>query len=117
MTSRTKQDSHGPCTAAGWDAGGDLHQENEKEKKKPIGITDGWALPWELLDNGQGKSMTLDMEISASCDDEDQPPAVIHDEGTNTSGKQPHQLLLLPVIKSTGLFATGVTTEALQKQK
>ena len=56
------------------------------------------------------------MEISTSSDDEDQPPAVIHDEGTNTSGKQPHQLLLPPVIKSTGFFATGVTTEALQKQ-
>jgi hypothetical protein len=25
--------------------GGDPHQENEKEKKKPIGITDGRALP------------------------------------------------------------------------
>ncbi len=43
-------------------------------------------------------------------------PAVIHDEGTNTSGKQPHRLLLPPVIKSTGLFATGVTTEVLRKQ-
>ncbi len=96
--------------------GGDPHQENEKEKKKPIGITDGRALPRELLDNGQGKSTTSDMEISASSNKEDQPPVVIHDEGTNTSRKQPHWLLLPPVIKSTGFFATGVTTEALQKQ-
>ncbi len=96
--------------------GGDPHQEDKKEKKKPIGITDGQALPRELLDNGQGKSTTSDMEISASRNDEDQPPAVIHDEGTNTSGKQPHRLLLPPVIKSTSLFATGMTTEALRKQ-
>jgi hypothetical protein len=96
--------------------GGDPHQENKKEKKKPIGITDGRALPQELLDNGQGKLTTSDMEISASSDDEDQPLAVIHDEGTNTSRKQPHRLLLPPVIKSTGFFATGVTTEDLRKQ-
>jgi hypothetical protein len=37
--------------------GGDPHQENEKEKKKPIGITDGRALPRELLDNGQAISV------------------------------------------------------------
>ncbi len=29
---------------------------------------------------------------------------------------KPHRLLLPPVIKFTGLFATGVTTEALRKQ-
>jgi hypothetical protein len=78
-------------------------------------ITDGRVLPRELLDDGQGKSTTLDMEISDSSD------------GSNWSrmvnNKNPHpgecnqqRLLLPPIIVATDSLATGATTEVLRKQ-
>ena len=73
------------------------------------GIKRGGALPRELLDDGQGKyeSGTSDMDISTDGDGSGSLPA---DRTSNTT------LLLPPVIKATGLWATGATTDLLQKQ-
>ena len=95
--------------------GGTSHQTKKIESEKPIGIMDGRALPQPRLDEGQGKSTMLDMEISESSGDESGPPAMMHNDGNNNN-RWPHRLLLPPVIESTGLIVTGATTEALRKQ-
>ncbi len=82
---------------------------------------DGWVLPRELLDDGQGKS-TSDMEISESSDSKR--------DTSNTGGNEnapehatpradnwnKHILLRPPIIKTTGKIATGATTSKLRKQ-
>ena len=95
---------------AGKHGGGRKH--SGKEPGKGEGITDGWVLPRELLDNGQGKLTSSDMDISDSSEGEDQPPEVVHNNITNRKGI-PQRLLLPPVIEATGLLATGATTEVL----
>jgi hypothetical protein len=78
-------------------------------------ITDGRVLPRELLDDGQGKSTTSDMEISDSSDGSNRSRMV--------NNKKPHpgecnqqRLLLPPIIVAMGTLATGATTEVLRKQ-
>ncbi len=82
---------------------------------------DGWVLPRELLDDGQGKS-ALDMEISESSDSKR--------DTANTGGNETapehaipradnwnkHVLLRPLIIKATGKIATGATTSKLRKQ-
>ena len=81
------------------------------------GTKDGRALPRKLLDDGQGKlgTTTLDMEISTNSDGSVRPQA---DMSMSPLGQETghHKLLLPPVIEATGEWATGATTDALQKQ-
>jgi hypothetical protein len=77
-------------------------------------ITDGRTLPRELLDNGQGKSVSLDMEISNSSKGEAPPLSMVH--YSNNCNGTPQHLLLPPVIEATGSIAMGVTTNILRKQ-
>ena len=77
-------------------------------------IANGQTLPQELLDNGQGKSVSLDMEISNSSKGEDPPSLMVH--YNNNCNGMPHHLLLPPVIEATGSITTGATTNILRKQ-
>jgi hypothetical protein len=75
---------------------------------------DGWILPRELLDNGQGKTSS-DMDISDSSSNDEYPLA--HTTTTTTiRGQAPHKILRPPIIESTGVIATGVTTRILHKK-
>jgi hypothetical protein len=78
-------------------------------------ITDGRILPRELLDNGQGKSVSSDMEISSCSEGEEQSPEVMR---TSTGGREEAlgRFFLPPVIEATGILAMGATTESLRKQ-
>jgi hypothetical protein len=74
----------------------------------------GWILPRELLDGGQGK-LSSGMDISSSSSDNKYPPAPSTTTMTMTEHAA-YELLRPPIIKSTGEIATGATTKTLQKQ-
>ena len=78
---------------------------------------DGWKLPHELLDNGQRKSTSSDMESSNSSD-EDAPPSSTTNTTTPTCSaiNKPINLLSPPIIMATGNIATLATTDTLCKQ-
>ena len=95
---------------------------------------DGWVLPQELLDDGQGKSTTtsdddpnnsIDTDTGSTASNSDMDISTTDstiDPGDNT----PHQartgntdnnnLLCPPIINATGAIATGATTPQLRKQ-
>jgi hypothetical protein len=84
---------------------------------------DGRVLPWELLDNGQGKSTTnsdddrkggSDMDISNTEDSTDW--AVTLTDQTDTDTRDNNSLLHPPIIEATGEIATGATKSQLRKQ-
>ncbi len=79
-----------------------------------------WILPCDLLDDGQGESSSLDMDISNSrgSNGEDTPPPTKH---TTTNGAQlgtekGNKLLLPPIIEKMGKGTTGATPHILCKQ-
>ncbi len=78
---------------------------------------DGKELPRELLDNGQGKSFLLDMDISTSSK-EVTPPLATMDTTMPLGCTSSNSINLLspPIIVATGNIATGATTDKLRKQ-
>jgi hypothetical protein len=74
----------------------------------------GQILQCELLDDGQGK-LSLDMDISDSSSDDEYPLAP-PTTTTTTTEHAAYELLCPPIIKSTGVIATGATTKALRTQ-
>ena len=82
---------------------------------------DGRVLPHELLDNGQGKSVS-DMDISensgSGMDQSGSNSNKTAPKGSTPSTKEwdGHVLLCPPIIKATGKIATGATTPKLCKQ-
>jgi hypothetical protein len=78
---------------------------------------DGRELPHELLDNGQGKSFSSDMDISNSSEEDAQPLATIDTTMPPGCASSNHiNLLSPPIIVVTGNIATGATTDRLRKQ-
>jgi hypothetical protein len=78
---------------------------------------DGRELPRELLDNGQGKSFSLHMDISTSSK-ENAPPLATTDTTMplGCTSSDIINVLSPPIIVATGNITTGATTDKLHKQ-